>query len=113
MHHPFNLCGAAIIYINMSYINDVIASQQEAAKQRQEALEARKQEYEEYLQSEQAKRDAHEHYQDLWEAKAKREGWSFKREPFISAADRQKMAEQERQEKIAYLEEQLKQLKNN
>lgn len=97
----------------MSYINDVIASQQEAAKQRQEALEARKQEYEEYLQSEQAKRDAHEHYMGLWETKAKKEGWKFTREPFVSALERKQMAEKEKQEKIAFLEEQLKALREN
>ena len=68
-------------------------------------------EQEEYLQSEQYQRDMWEHYQDLWEKKAKKGGYTYERKPFISAADRQRIAEQTKQQEIAFLEEKLKALK--
>ena len=97
----------------MSIQDELREYQLQSLKKRQAEFEERQKEADDYNNSEQAERDAHEHYQDLWEAKARREGWQFKREPFISAADRQKMAEEEKAEKIAYLEEQLKALKES
>ncbi len=85
--------------------------QAENIAKRQAELAKGKEEYEAYLQSEQHERDVWEQQQDLWEAKAKREGWNYTRQPFIGALERKQMAEAEKQRQIAELEEKLKTLK--
>lgn len=85
--------------------------QAENLAQRQAELAKGKEEYEAYLQSEQHERDIWEQQQDLWEAKAKKEGWHYTRQPFIGALERKQMAEAEKQRQIAELEEKLKALK--
>ncbi len=94
----------------MSYKDQLLQTQKEAIAQRQAELAQAQEERAAYLESEQHERDAHEHYQDLWAAKAKKEGWTYKREPFVSAADRQRMAEEAKQREIAYLKEKLSKL---
>lgn len=91
--------------------NDLRAYQAQQTKEREEQLERLQQENQDYLQSEAYQRESWEKYQDLWEQKAKKEGWHYTRKPFVSAADRQRVAEQSRQQEIAYLEEKLKALK--
>lgn len=91
--------------------NELRAYQSEKAKERREQLAKLQQEEKEYKESEQYKRDVWEHHQDLWERKAKKEGWNYTRKPYVSALDRQKMQEQEKQQEIAFLEEKLKALK--
>lgn len=86
------------------------AHQTKTIKERQAELEKLQQEQEDYLQSEQYQRDCWEHYQDHWEQKAKKEGWTYERKPFVSAADRQRMAEQAKQQEIAFLQEKIKAL---
>lgn len=87
--------------------------QQEQIANRQAELERSQKEHEEYLASEQYQRDQWEAQQDRWEAKARKEGWHYTRQPFISSLQRQQMAEGEKKEKIAFLEEQLKLLKGD
>ena len=87
------------------------AYQGESIAKRKAELEQQQKEYEDYLQSEQYQRDLWEHQQDLWKKKAKKEGWTYTRRPFISAADRQRMEQQTKEQEIAYLEEKLKTLK--
>ena len=91
--------------------NELRAYQREKAQERREQLAKLQQEEKEYKESEQYKRDVWEHHQDLWERKAKKEGWTYTRQPYVSALDRQKMQEQEKQQEIAYLEEKIKALK--
>lgn len=91
--------------------NDLRAYQAQQAKEREEQLERLQQENQDYLQSEAYQRESWEKYQDLWEQKAKKEGWHYTRKPFVSAADRQRVAEQSRQQEIAYFEEKIKALK--
>lgn len=91
--------------------NELRAYQREKAKERREQLAKLQQEEKEYKESEAYKRDVWEHHQDVWERKAKKEGWTYTRQPYVSALDRQKMAEQEKQQEIAFLEEKLKALK--
>ena len=90
---------------------DLINYQKESLAQRQAELAKGKEEYEAYLQSEQHERDIWEQQQDLWEAKAKKEGWHYTRKPFIGALERQQIAEAEKKRQIAELEEKLKSLK--
>lgn len=87
------------------------AYQQEQIANRQAELEQSQKEHEEYLASESYQRDQWEKYQDLWEEKARKEGWHYTRKPFVSTLQKQQTAEQEKKEKIAFLEEQLKALK--
>lgn len=91
--------------------NELRAYQREKAQERREQLAKLQQEEKEYRESEQYKRDVWEHHQDLWERKAKKEGWTYTRQPYVSALDRQRMQEQEKQQEIAFLEEKLKTLK--
>lgn len=91
--------------------NDLRAYQAQQTKEREEQLERLQQENQDYLQSEAYQRESWEKYQDLWEQKAKKEGWHYTRKPFVSAADRQRVAEQSRQQEIAYLEEKIRALK--
>lgn len=91
--------------------NELRAYQREKARERREQLAKLQQEEKEYKESEEYKRDCWEHQQDMWERKAKKEGWTYKRQPYVSALDRQKMQEQEKQQEIAYLEEKIKALK--
>lgn len=86
-------------------------TQQESIAKRQEELEKSQQEYKAYLQSELYERDLWEHQQDLWEKKAKREGRTYQRKPFVSALEKQQQAEKAKQEEIAFLEAKLKALK--
>ena len=86
-------------------------TQQEIIAKRQAELEKSQQEHEEYLQSEQYQKDCWEHNQDLWEQKAKKEGWHYTRQKFISAYERDQQAEKTKQEEIAFLEAKLKTLK--
>ena len=87
------------------------AYQQEMIANRQAELEQAQKEKDAYLESEEYQRDQWEAQQDRWEQKAKKEGWHYNRQPFVSALQRQQMEEREKKEKIAYLEEQLKALK--
>lgn len=87
------------------------AIQGENLEKRKAELEQNQKEFEDYLESEQYQRDLWEKQQDLWEKKAKKEGWSYTRQPFISAADRQSMAEQAKQQEIVYLEDKIRNLK--
>lgn len=87
------------------------AHQGESIAKRKAELEQSQKEYEEYLASEQYQRDLWEHNQDLWEKKAKKEGWTYTRKPFISAADRKRIAQQTKEQEIAYLEEKIASLK--
>ncbi len=91
--------------------NELRAYQRAKAKERREQLAKLQQEEKEYKESEQYKRDVWEHHQDMWERKAKKEGWTYTRQPYVSALDRQRMQEQEKQQEIAFLEEKLKALK--
>lgn len=63
-----------------------------------------------YRQSEEYKRKQWEADQDRWEAKARREGWSYTRKPFIGALERQQQAELAKQREIAELKERLAKL---
>lgn len=89
---------------------DLIELQKQKSAEWQEEFEKCQQAEREYLKSEQHEREAHEQYEDLWEQKAKREGWKYTRKPFVSAADRQRMAEEAKQQEIAYLKEKLAKL---
>ena len=68
---------------------------------------AAKKAQERYLASEQFQRDRWDNAQNFWAKKAKKEGWNYTKQPFVSAADRQRIAEQKRQEEIAYLQERI------
>ena len=94
----------------MSNLDAIRAAQQERAKEWEQDLKTAQQEQEEFMESEEAKRRAHEHVEDLWEAKAKKEGWNYKRNPFVSALDRQRAYDEKKQEEIAYLKERIKAL---
>jgi hypothetical protein len=85
--------------------------QQDSIAKRQAELEKSQQEHEEYLQSEQYQKDCWEHNQDLWEQKAKKEGWHYTRQKFISAYERDQQAKKTKQEEIAFLGAKLKTLK--
>jgi len=63
-----------------------------------------------YKKTEAYQREVWEAKEDKWEQKAKREGRFYKRQPFVSALERQQQAERARQEEIAFLQERLKQL---
>ena len=60
-----------------------------------------------YRQTEAYQREQWERQQDQWERKAKKEGWTYKRKPFIGALERQQQAEQAKQREIAELKERL------
>ena len=62
-----------------------IAYQLEQLEKRQAEMEAAQKAREEYLNSEAYERDIHEHMEDLWEAKAQREGRTYQRKPFVGA----------------------------
>ncbi len=85
--------------------------QKESIAKRKAELDAAQAELDEYYLSEQYQRDMWEAAQDRWEKKAKKEGWHYERKPFISAADRKRIAEQTKEQEIAFLEEKLKSLK--
>ena len=97
----------------MSIQDELREYQQQSLKKRQAEFEKFQKEADDYNNSEQAERDRWESYQSLWQKKAQKEGWTYKPEPFISAFERKQMAEKEKQLKIAYLESQLKALKEN
>ncbi|GEM_PF-5717987 len=52
-------------------------------------------------------REQWERQQDQWERKAKKEGWTYHRKPFIGALERQQQAEQAKLREIAELKERL------
>ncbi len=87
------------------------AYQGESLEKRKAELEQNQKELEDYLESEQYQKDCWEKHQDLWEKKAKKEGWNYERKPFISAADRQRMEQQAKEQEIAFLQEKLAALK--
>ncbi len=89
-----------------------ITYQQEQLAQRQAELEAAQKANEEYMQTEAYEREQHERYEDMWEAKAKREGFAYTRKPFIGALERAQQAEQAKQREIAALKERLAVLEN-
>lgn len=68
---------------------------------------AAKKAQEKYLASEDFQRDRWDNAQNFWARKAKKEGWNYTKQPFVSAADRQRLAEQKQQEEIAYLKERI------
>lgn len=87
--------------------------QSESAKKRKEDLEKAQEEQEKYLESEQYKRDVWEAGQDAWERKAKKEGWTYERKPFIGAIERKRMEQQTKEQEIAYLREKISQLESD
>ena len=97
----------------MSIQDELREHQQQSLKKRQAEFDRLQKEADEYNNSEQAERDRWESYQSLWQKKAQKEGWTYKPEPFISALERKQLAEKEKAEKIAYLEAQLKTLKES
>lgn len=95
-------------------IKEELRKLQEAElRERKERHDAAIKEMNEYLESEQAQRDAWEKREDYFEKKAKREGWHYTRLPFISAYDRQKMEEQKKAEKKAELRAKLEELEDS
>lgn len=101
------------IYLAMGIKEQLREHQERSRKQREAEFERLQKGADEYNNSEQAERDQWDSYQRLWEKKAQKEGWTYKPEPFISALERKQLAEKEKAEKIAYLESQLKALKEN
>ena len=81
--------------------------QQEQIAKRQAEIDAAQKANEEYMQTEAYEREQHERYEDMWEQKAKREGFAYTRKPFIGALERQQQAEQAKQREIAALKERL------
>ena len=65
-----------------------------------------------YRETDAYQRERWERQQDLFEAKAKKEGWVYKRKPFLGAIERQQQAEQARQREIAQLKERLAELES-
>ncbi len=94
-------------------VEDIRKYQAEKAQEWKERMKKIQEEEEAYRGSEQAKRDAWEHHQDLWEKKARKEGWTYTRQPFQSALDKEKLAEQSKQEEMAALRLRLKELENS
>ena len=90
-----------------SNLESIRLYQQESLQQRKAELEKAQTEYEEYLQSEKYQKDLWESGQDYWERKAKKEGWTYTRKPFVSAADRQRMEQEAKEQEIAFLKEKL------
>jgi hypothetical protein len=88
---------------------DTLRNAQHTPKTVQDYAQAAAEEME-YRQSEAYQREQWEKEQDRWEAKAKREGWSYTRKPFIGALERQKQAELAKQREIAELKEKLAKL---
>ncbi len=84
----------------MAYQAQMLAKRKEARQQA--AAEQRK-----YLQSEQYLRDRWENSQRFWAKKAKKEGWNYTKQPFVSAAERQAAKRQETKDEIAYLQEKI------
>ncbi len=97
----------------MDYLESIRLSQKESLKRRQEQLTAAQKEYQNYLDSEEFERDQWEKYEDLWEAKAKKEGWTYIRKPFITAEERKRRADEAKQREIARLREKLAQLEKD
>lgn len=60
-----------------------------------------------YRQTEAYQREQWERQQDRWARKAKKEGWTYQRKPFVGALERQQQAEQAKQREIAELKERL------
>ena len=89
---------------------ELIAYQQECLDKRKAELEQAEKERQDYLNSEQYLRDCWEHQQDLWEQKAKKEGWHYTRQPFVSEYEKQQQEQQKTREEIAFLQKRLKEL---
>ncbi len=64
-----------------------------------------------FRKTEEYQRQEWEKMQDLWQKKAEKEGWAFKRQAFTGALERQQQAEEARKREIAELEERLAALK--
>ncbi len=96
-----------------SLTEDIRKYQAEMAKEFTERLKQAQEEDKAYKESEQYKRDCWEHHQDMWEKKAKKEGWHYTRQPYVSALDKEKQAEQAKQEEMAALRLRLKELENS
>ena len=92
------------------YLENLREIQNESVRKSEEKLAAMQAEQENYMQSEQYERDVWEAKEDAWERKAKKEGRTYVRKPFVSALQRQRMEEQAKQEEIAYLQQRLKAL---
>jgi len=84
--------------------------QSESLKKQKEELERKQAEYQNYLESEQYQKDIWEAGQDRWERKARKEGWTYKRVPFVSSQEKQAQAENARLQRISTLKEELKSL---
>ncbi|MBQ8153818.1 MAG: hypothetical protein IJ069_09095 [Prevotella sp.] len=95
----------------MDNLDILRAHQKESAQEFEERLKASKQAQMDYLESEDYERDCWEKNEDMWEQKARKEGWHYTRKPFVSALDRQEAADQRKAQKIAELEEKLRILK--
>lgn len=89
---------------------ELIAYQQESLCKRKAVLEQSAKEREDYLNSEQYLRDCWEHQQDLWEKKAKKEGWHYTRQPYVSEYEKQQQEQQKTREEIAFWKKRLKEL---
>lgn len=92
---------------------ELIKLQSEQINQRSAELEQADKEREAYLQSEQYQREQWEKYQDLWEEKARKEGWKYTRKPFVGALERLQQEEIARQREIAELKERLAKLEQS
>lgn len=84
--------------------------QSDSAKQWMADLERKKKEQLDYMNSEEYKRKMWESQQDQWEKKAKKEGWHYERKPYVSESQVQAQKEQDRQNKIASLKAELREL---
>lgn len=95
----------------MSNLETIRRYQAERMAERQAELDTAQKEMDEYLNSEQYERDKWEKYEDYWEAKARKEGWTYTRKPFVSALQRQAANDLKTREEIAHLEEKIRMLK--
>lgn len=87
-------------------IQEVLRESQ-AKPKKLEDFQKQAQEEMDYRQTDAYQREQWERQQDQWERKAKKEGWTYKRKPFIGALERQQQAEQAKQREIAELKERL------
>lgn len=95
-----------------SYFEQIRQHQREKLEQRKEQQAKAREEQERYLQSEDRKRDSWEAMERFWKRKAAHEGFKHTEQPFVSAQDRARMAEEKKQEEIAFLRERLSELES-
>ena len=84
--------------------------QNESIAKRQAELDKSQQEHEEYLQSEQYLKDQWEAQEERWAKSFAKKGLVYHKKPFVSELEKQQMAEQAKEEKIAFLKAKLKEL---